>query len=133
MSELSLQADCVRAVNAVGGHAFKASNRFLVGVVDIYFKLPGMPGVWVEVKKNPRPIKQEWVKLDVTVPQNRFLQAEIQAGGCAGVVSFLTAPNKCWMAIYGVDGSREYKIQVNRHVLLKNRNEHIIRILRELI
>src|SRR5580692_9235542 len=103
MSELTLQRDILDSVEAAGGAGKKLSNRFLVGVADLYCKLPRLPGCFIEVKDESYPAKAEHVKMDLTVPQRRFLIGFSNAGDQAAVMCFLRKPNKLWFSIWPVD------------------------------
>lgn len=95
LDELDLQKKICDAVEHVGGHAFKCSNRFLIGVVDISMKIPGYPHVYNEVKLvKPWPKKAATVSLDVTPKQNKFLKDYRNAGG------------KSLYTVFGHDGVR---------------------------
>lgn len=88
MKELQLQNLIIDVVRDHGGAARKLSHRFSVGVPDLIVKVPGVPAVLFEVKKNKWPVRGSVVKLDVTVPQLRFLKEFSNAGMDAGVISF---------------------------------------------
>jgi hypothetical protein len=48
--ETDYQGDIVKAVKAQGGYGVKMSNRFLIGVPDLYLKPLGLSSMLVEVK-----------------------------------------------------------------------------------
>ena len=89
MKEIDLQTKAKDAVIEMGGMAMKMSNRFLVGVPDLLFKLPSLDASFWEVKWAPRPAA---VAL-VTVQQKRWLQAYQAAGGLSGVIYFIMKDN----------------------------------------
>lgn len=103
MSELSLQRDVIESVEARGGFAKKLSNRFLIGVADLYVKLPRHPGVFIEVKDEKLPKKSDHVLLGLTPLQRRFLMDAHRAGDNAAVLSFIAAPNKLWAHMLPID------------------------------
>lgn len=92
MNELAAQSFVVDAVCNAGGAAHKMSNRFLIGVADLSVKLPSRPCMFVEVKlehigRTTKPAHQ--FKLDVTVPQSKFLLKYQKAGMSVCVLSFV--------------------------------------------
>lgn len=126
MSELSLQKDVVNSINNNGGHAFKSSNRFLVGVPDLWCKTKNGPGAWIEVKKSALPVRVGHVILELTVPQRRFLMAEHNAGGVVGVLSFIVGKGKLWAKIVKItDFPDDQKLLVSDHKLITNRNRNL--------
>ena len=97
MNELLLQRQIVKDVEAAGGFAKKLSSRTLVGVADLYAKLPEHRGAFIEVKIAPRPKLARRVMVDVTVPQRRFLLAAHRAGDHAMVLSVLVETPYKWL------------------------------------
>ena len=100
MNELDLQSLVCDIVNDAGGFAFKSSNRFLLGVSDLFVKLPpykpgiakvaGLPGGFIEVKQRKGwPASNEPFDPGVTVPQRTFLKKNHNAGVPTGVLSFI--------------------------------------------
>lgn len=103
LNELDLQTKIVDAVKDVGGHAFKCSNRFLIGVVDISMKIPGFPHAYNEVKLvKPWPKKSATVSLDTTPKQIKFLKEYRKAGGKAMYTVF-AHDGKQWLWHIGHD------------------------------
>lgn len=89
MNELRFQKLIVDAVRSVGGFAHKMSSKFLIGVPDLFLKLPAhVPGMW-EVKINDMPKRTNGVKLDITPLQLKWLSDYAHSGGVAGVISGL--------------------------------------------
>lgn len=99
MNELDLQKLLCDVVNDAGGFAYKCNNRFMVGVVDLFVKLPDRPHArapqgcagFIEVKQRAftdRFTNQAFT-LDVTRPQHNFLKRVDAAGVPAGVASFM--------------------------------------------
>jgi hypothetical protein len=88
MREVDLQAQMVKDAVKQGGHAFKASNRFLVGVVDLSVQMPEYRHCYIEVKYDRRQLNPQSNKLDVphglTVLQRKFLSDYQKAGGVGG-------------------------------------------------
>lgn len=92
MNELKCQGLAVAAVNKAGGFAYKMSHRFLVGVVDLFVKLPDCNAMMIEAKfhrLSPKAHDDVTWDLGVTAPQRRFLERAHKAGITTGVVSFL--------------------------------------------
>jgi len=82
VDELKIQRDIILEVQKLGGFAFKMSNRFLVGVPDLFIKMPGYDTTIVEVKfvravANPKKIRLP----GPSVPQANFMKK----AGAAGV------------------------------------------------
>ena len=89
MKELDAQRLIIEVVRDHGGAAFKLSNRFLVGVSDLLIKVPFLPAALIEVKLDQLPVKNTFVRLAVTVPQQRFLGQFERAGMAAGIASIV--------------------------------------------
>ena len=84
-TELEVQKHLIDEVrNNLHGFAFKAANRFLVGVVDLFVQLPDHLGMWIEVKFK-RGARQQ-ATLNLSQHQSRFLNNINRAGGCGGWV-----------------------------------------------
>lgn len=140
MAELDWQKLVVDAVKTNGGHAMKASNRFLVGVPDVYAKIPGCPSAWVEVKWRRAPVsitRSFQFRLDVTAPQCRFLELETRAGGVGLVASFMTKPGKSWASFQDVRvlAENDFLIDYGAHVQLTHgaRGNDLYALLRDCI
>jgi hypothetical protein len=84
MNELLIQAALVKAANDAGGHGFKCSNAFTVGVADLSLVLPGYSHWFLEVKFLRGLRLSERYPLELTAHQSKFLREVQQAGGCAG-------------------------------------------------
>lgn len=89
MNELDLQKKIVDAYNLNGGFAFKCSNRFLIGVVDISQMSPGAPHCYNECKVVKHPVKSATVPLELTDKQRKFLRDYRKAGGVAIYTVFM--------------------------------------------
>lgn len=86
IKEVDLQSELKDAVIAAGGFAYKQSNRFLVGVLDLFTQLPGFPTVIIEVKYEKSPRKDGRVWVDLSPHQIRNMDGINRAGGVAGWV-----------------------------------------------
>lgn len=84
IKETDLQTELKNAVIDAGGYAYKQSNRFLVGVLDLFVQLPPRPTVILEVKYEKSPRKDGRVKVDLSPHQIRNMNAINKAGGIAG-------------------------------------------------
>lgn len=100
MNELALQSKIVNAYNISGGHAFKCSNRFLIGVVDLSQKSRAMPHAYNEVKLVLWPKQSATVQVDMTEKQRSFLRKYRKAGGISIYTIFAKAPTG-WMVHIG--------------------------------
>lgn len=95
MTELEVQHQLCRAAIGAGGYAFKASHRFLIGVLDLFVQMPGIDGVWIEVKMRKGAPVRGAAALGLTSHQKRFIMAIRRAGGRAGwVMAVETGPGK---------------------------------------
>jgi hypothetical protein len=52
VKEVDHQRDIKESAIREGGFSFKMSNRFLIGVPDLYIAMPGYPACLLEVKRN---------------------------------------------------------------------------------
>lgn len=71
-----------------GGFAFKTSNRFLIGVPDLFVQL--VEGAFIEVKRDQWTSKTQSVDVLITAKQDQYLK-NLEAAGMrlAGVASFV--------------------------------------------
>lgn len=84
--ESDLHAEVKKAIKLqLGGRAFKASDRHLVGVLDIYSVCRRYGSIWIELKFLAAPKQQKTpLHLALTTNQRLFGKTEQRAGGCAG-------------------------------------------------
>ena len=94
MSELQRQTDVITVVKDMGGHAYKSSNAWLVGVCDLVVKVPYKPAAFLEAKLNDAPKRSAFFRLGLTSIQEKFLRDMDAAGAYAGVISFVQGPGK---------------------------------------
>lgn len=99
MSELARQKDVIDVTRAEGGAGYKSSNRFLNGVCDLVIKLPLFPVMHLEAKYALAPVRKDTVHLDLTALQHDFLREMHNAGGMAGVISFVERSTKPQKAV----------------------------------
>lgn len=120
MKEVDYQTHIVAAVKDGGGAATKLSHRFLTGVSDLLIKMPGLPAGLFEVKKNDMPKLAQRFKLDVTVPQYRFLEAYEVAEMKVGVISLLIDRHEVWIRIVAPRylKANDNCLNLDRHVRL---------------
>lgn len=85
MKELDFQRHLVKAALAQGGYAFKMSHRFLVGIPDLFVKLPSYPTTLIECKMGTINARRE-VSVDLTPKQRKSLRDARKAGQAAGWV-----------------------------------------------
>lgn len=106
MKETNIQQRVVDAVERAGGAADKLTNKFKRGVADLSIKLVGYPLLYAECKLEPRPVKQERSRLDVTNLQRNFLLKYDKAGQPTCIMSFLHSrvinyqARTLWVALY---------------------------------
>ena len=99
MSELARQKDVIDVIRDHGGAAYKSSNRFLNGVCDLVVKHPSFPVMHLEAKYATAPARKDTIRLDVTALQHDFLREMHNAGGMAGVISFISREIKPQKAV----------------------------------
>lgn len=106
MREVDIQAEMVANGKKLPGcWAFKMSNRFLVGVPDLFLQLYGLPTALVEVKYLPKMPRSEIVQFSLSIHQKRCIAGINRAGGCAG-----------WAGVVRLNNRGEYAIAVGRNV-----------------
>lgn len=136
-NELWAQRIIVDALRASGGFAFKMSHKFLVGVPDLFVKLPEAPASFWEVKIKDRPANPVDFSLPLTPPQKNWLRDYNGAGGVCGVVSVLRGPAELYLAVvryevisYGDSDVRPWRIHRRAHTVIDrgNRNKAIFDI-----
>lgn len=110
MNELGIQRLLVDAALDDGAFAFKASHRFLKGVLDLSVQYEGLVHVWIEVKYEPRfqtrlkrvdldaadwnKIKdREQVRVELTPHQRTFTANTHRTGGAAGFLMVVAMKN----------------------------------------
>lgn len=95
MKETDLQSKCLTAMREMGGFAQKMSNRFLIGVPDLMFKLPRYSTSFWEVKRRPTAHQNP----DPSPKQKLWLRDYTRAGGFCGVINFISKDNEMAFAI----------------------------------
>ena len=86
MIETKFQSLLVKAAIDAGGHAFKMSNRFLVGVPDLFVVLPGQPGCIIECKRDDWPtLGSTRIRAEATPKQASNIAKLRKAGQIAGL------------------------------------------------
>lgn len=73
MREVDIQTELKDACVAAGGFAFKLSNRFTAGIVDLYLALPPHLPLWLEVKFEKQIPKSGIIPINPTPLQRRFI------------------------------------------------------------
>lgn len=87
MMEIQLQAELCKEARSQGGFAFKMSNRFLVGVPDLFCQIPSLRTTLLEIKIERRQTPLLEAKL--TEHQKNYLQRINDSGGVAGWATFV--------------------------------------------
>lgn len=84
--ETDVQTKLVDTVNDdLGGHAFKAANRFKRGILDLSIQIPGLLHCYLEIKYVRGGFTRAGtVQFDLTRHQRQFIVDHVAAGGCAG-------------------------------------------------
>lgn len=144
MIETEAQQLVVRAVKDGGGQALKFNNRFMIGVCDLFIKLPTCQPMLLEAKLHnlsPRTLEAGFHIADIgcTKLQKDFLRDWGDAGMLTGVVSFLQENNKgvasLRMALYsrGEMLKRRWSADIDDHVMLGGPSERFFNIRQQLI
>ena len=81
-SETEFQTELVKAFARHNMHAFKASHRDKVGVLDIYVRGP-KAALWIECKWLTVEKTFRSQKVSLTHHQNKFAKKELECGGHA--------------------------------------------------
>ena len=85
-SETEFQRELISAADKVGMHAFKASHRDKVGVVDLWCRTESF-GAWIECKwMNVFENSFRTKKVPLSRPQWSFMNKEREAGGVTGKI-----------------------------------------------
>lgn len=79
-NELAFQTKIVEILNGMGAHAFKCSNRFKAGVLDIHYTRPLWGSAFIECKFDRR-VKNDVIAVKATPKQQQFSRKERAAGG----------------------------------------------------
>lgn len=107
LDELKLQKLVVEVVTQRGGFAVKLAHRHLVGVPDLFIKMPLRPSAFLEAKQiSVRQIRE--FPLAVTGPQFSFLQRAAAAGQPSGVIWFMQTPDAFGAAVEDVRDHSHY-------------------------
>lgn len=101
--ETDVQSKLVDCVNdELDGHAFKAANRFKIGIIDLSVQLPGYAHCFIEVKYSRDGfVRGNEAALHLTPHQRRFIVDHVNAGGCAGWLMVVALGNDA----YALDSS----------------------------
>lgn len=125
MKETVAQSFIIQSVRNASGAANKLSNRFMIGVSDLLVKLPSRPALLVEVKMQHVGVTTSVAhqfKLDVTVPQVKFLSDYHAAGMPVCIMSLVERGGKgrrdLYAAVFKLDTLvfKRYVVAVCDHV-----------------
>lgn len=104
MDELQVQRELTRDASADGAFAFKANNRFLVGVPDLFLQYPDLPALWLEVKYERTMRRDGFARLDLTPKQRSFIVRMMAAGGRAAWLLVVRVSSRGdYLLAYGYD------------------------------
>lgn len=84
MKETDIQAVMVADAKLQGAFAFKMSNRFLIGVPDLFIQFDKLPTAIIEVKYERKMPRSGIVKCDLTAHQMRHINGINKRGGLSG-------------------------------------------------
>lgn len=144
MIETECQKLLVDAVKDGGGQALKLSNRFMIGVVDLFVKLPTCQPMLLEAKLHnlsARTLNAGHHIGDVgcTKLQNDFLRDWGEAGMLTGVVSFIqesgrgVASLRMALYAYGDMLDRHWSVHTDEHKALGGPSERFHNIRQQLL
>lgn len=133
MREVDLQSQMVKAIVTHGGFAFKLSNRFLVGVADLFVKLPAHNAAFIEVKYDEAPKQKTIVIVEPTPLQTHFLEATRKSGCITGVASFLKRGFEVGLHLSAVPGKQILPIDVYSWAKPRDRDRMIWQQVEEFI
>lgn len=85
MKELDYQAALVKSAVAQGGFGKKLSHRMFVGIPDLLLQMPKTPTIILECKWVVWKPKSEWVQIDATPLQRKFLRDFTKCGGMGAI------------------------------------------------
>lgn len=83
MKEAAFQKKFLEALKRENAHGFKIAHMFnnMGGIPDLYVKLQGYPGCWIELKASDGA---GYPKVNLTPLQRIFIRKEHDVGGEAG-------------------------------------------------
>ncbi len=143
MIETECQKLVVDAVKEGGGQAIKFNNRFMVGVCDLFIKLPGHQPMLLEaklIKLSPKTRNHVW-DVGCTKLQQDFLRDWHEAGMLTGVVSFILSGDvrTLQMALYtyehlaSLPANTRWRVWQEDHRPLGEKSERLTNIREQLI
>lgn len=96
-------------------HVFKASDRHIAGIVDIYSCTPKFGTVWVELKfeRDPKGTRLSY-PVALTELQRQFIKKQQRAGGQAGWCLCVKVGTNWWRYFASSDYNVK-KIDLNLH------------------
>ena len=124
MNENGYQSVILKAIEEEKeGSGFKLSHRQFVGVADLYVKMNKLDGAFIEVKLALIPIKpRDFIKVDLTEPQRRFLVERREHGDIAALLVVLARKNKLMMSITDiVDVPKTNKVRFEEFEYINHR------------
>lgn len=137
MGELELQKLVVDSVRMGGGFAFKLANRFLVGIPDLFIKLPTFPSALYEVKIARISRDKKVAHYKISPLQWKTLDEYLMAGGVGGIISFAKMEKDWGLAVWSLEknvqgSAHRFDHKLNAHVLLQRgiREQQIVNALK---
>lgn len=73
MNETKAETRFVKLIRDNGGLALKLRHRFMAGLPDLYIKMEGLEGVFIECKFEPWPIRKDHFDLNLSALQREFI------------------------------------------------------------
>lgn len=119
MNELHYQNVVRKALSrsGSGGFCMKCSNRFLIGVPDLFVSIPGVGNGFLEVKLTNITPGSKKVTLKVSPMQAFMLRKIDKAGTTVGVLSFMRRGCDTFILIKPLDDllSSNCQVRVDEH------------------
>lgn len=135
IDELKAQKMVVDDICGHGGFAYKCSHRFLVGVPDLFIKLPFLSPMFAECKIKDQPMRSDWVGFDLTPLQRKFLHNAHRVGMLSTGMSFIRSNGALLIAIKTLADLEKgaFMIKTAEHVPALTYQGNLTRIVREFI
>jgi len=107
MNEHQAEDKFCQDVRAAGGLAIKLRSRFQAGLLDLFVKMPGLPGVFIESKFQRWPKASDF-SVDLTSLQSEAIKRLHSVGQPAGWMLYTEEPRKAHNRTLLVVASRDH-------------------------
>lgn len=116
-NELQFQGELIRDINRAGGHAFKMSSTYKVGVADLYVRLPAALK-WEGLEDYVGFIETKFTRnfsklliVGITELQKKFLKREQDAGGMSAWLLCVKVDERGRAPYWIAYGSRDLEVK----------------------